>query len=67
MSLTKDGTYIFEQGPDFPQCVCILCHCLQKLEIKFSEIYELSCKEEAQIRDDTQLEKVADTIKFIYK
>ena len=65
-SLSKDDTYIFEEGIESPCCAGILYCCLQNLEKKVNEIFELSSStKEAQIKGARHMEEVNESIKFI--
>ena len=66
ISLSKDDTDIFEEGIESPRCAGILYSCLQNLEKKVNEIFELSSStKEAQIKGARHLEEVNESIKFI--
>ena len=59
-------THIFEEGIESPHCAGILYRCLQNLEEKVTEIFELSSStKEAQIKDARHMEEVNESIKFI--
>ena len=65
-SLSKDDTDIFEEGIESPRCAGILYSCLQNLEKKVNEIFELSSStKEAQIKGARHMEEVNESIKFI--
>ena len=66
ISLNKDDTDIFEEGIESQRCAGILYSCLQNLEKKIKEIFELSFStKEAQIKGARHLEEVNESIKFI--
>ena len=51
VSLSKDDADIFDEGIQFPRCAGILHNCLQNLEKKINQIFELSFSmREAQIK-----------------
>ena len=59
VSLSKDGTDIFEEGIESPRCAGILYGCLQTLEKKVNKIFELSyLRKEAQIKGARHMEEV---------
>ena len=63
---TSDGTDVFAKGIESPRCASILYDCLNNLELKVNEIYELSSStKDAQIKGPKQLEDVSESIKFI--
>ena len=63
---TSDGTDVFAKGIESPRCASILYDCLNNLELKVNEIYELSSStKDAQIKGAKQLEDVSESIKFI--
>ena len=66
ISLSKDDTDIFEEGIDSPLYAGILYNCLQNLEKKLNEIFELSSStKESQIKGDRHMEEINESIKFI--
>ena len=66
ISLSKDDTDIFEEGIESPRYAGILYSCLQNLEKKLNEIFELSSStKESQIKGDRHMEDVNESIKFI--
>ena len=65
-SLSKDDTDIFEEGIKSPCCAGILYSCLQSLEKKVNQIFELSSSmKEAQINDTRHMEEVNESVKLI--
>ena len=63
---TSDGTDVFAKVIESPRCASILYDCLNNLELKVNEIYELSSStKDAQIKGAKQLEDVSESIKFI--
>ena len=64
-SLSKDDTDILEEGIK-PRCAGILYSCLQNLEKKVNEIFELSSStKEAHIEGARHIEEVNESIKFM--
>ena len=65
-SLSKDDTDIFEEEIESPRWAGISYSCLQNLEKKVNEIFELSSStKEAQIKGARYMEEVNESIKFI--
>ena len=65
-SLSKEDTYIFEEGIESPFCAGILYSCLQNLGKRVNEIFELCpSTKEAQIKGARHMEEVNESIKFI--
>ena len=63
---TSDNTDVLAEGIVSPRCASILYDCLKNLELKITEIYELSSStKDAQIKGAKQLEDVSESIKFI--
>ena len=66
VSLSKDGTDIFEEGIESPRCAGTLYSCFQNLEKKVNKFFERSSStKEPQIKGARHMKEFNESIKFI--